>query len=56
MGIGLYVMMGIVDIKFEALEKACLAFFVPLIGCLLLFTFVPEISTWLPDLLIGVRR
>jgi TRAP-type C4-dicarboxylate transport system permease large subunit len=56
MGIGLYVMMGIVDIKFETLVKACLPFFVPLIGCLLLFTFVPELSLWLPDLLMGVRR
>ena len=55
MGIGLYVMMGIVDIKFEELVKACLPFFVPLIGCLLLFTFVPEISLWLPDLLMGRR-
>ncbi len=54
-GIGLYVMMGLVDIKFEELMVACLPFFVPLIGCLLLFTFVPEISLWLPDLLMGRR-
>ena len=55
MGIGLYVMMGIVDIKFGELVKACVPFFVPLIGCLLLFTYVPEISLWLPDLLMGAR-
>jgi tripartite ATP-independent transporter DctM subunit len=55
MGIGLYVMMGIVDIKFEHLVKACLPFFVPLIGCLLLFTYVPELSLWLPNLLMGRR-
>jgi len=55
MGIGLYVMMGIVDIRFGELVKACLPFFVPLIGCLLLFTYVPEISLWLPNLLMGSR-
>jgi tripartite ATP-independent transporter DctM subunit len=55
MGIGLYVMMGIVDIRFEDLVKACLPFFVPLIGCLLLFTYVPELSLWLPNLLMGRR-
>lgn len=55
MGIGLYVMMGIVDIKFGELVKACVPFFVPLIGCLLLFTYVPEISLWLPNLLMGAR-
>lgn len=56
MGIGLYVMMGIVDIRFGELVKACLPFFVPLIGCLLLFTYVPEISLWLPNLLMGTTR
>ena len=55
MGIGLYVMMGIVDIRFGDLVKACLPFFVPLIGCLLLFTYVPEVSLWLPNLLMGAR-
>jgi tripartite ATP-independent transporter DctM subunit len=55
MGIGLYVMMGIVDIRFGDLVKACLPFFVPLLGCLLLFTYVPEVSLWLPDLLMGAR-
>ena len=56
MGIGLYVMMGIVDIKFEDLVRACIPFMVPLIGCLLLFTYVPEISLWLPDLIMGPQR
>jgi len=56
MGVGLYVMMGIIDIKFEHLVRACLPFMVPLIGCLLLFTFVPELSLWLPDLVMGPQR
>jgi C4-dicarboxylate transporter, DctM subunit len=56
MGIGLYVMMGIVDIKFEALVRACVPFLLPLIACLLLFTYVPELSTWLPNLVMGPAR
>jgi TRAP-type C4-dicarboxylate transport system permease large subunit len=53
MGIGLYVMMGIVDIKFEDLVRACIPLLIPLIICLLLFTYVPELSTWFPDLVMG---
>jgi tripartite ATP-independent transporter DctM subunit len=55
MGIGLYVMMGVVDIRLETLVRACLPFLVVLIACLLLFTYVPILSTWLPDLLMGPR-
>jgi TRAP-type C4-dicarboxylate transport system permease large subunit len=39
--------MGIVDIKFEDLVRAC-PFLIPLIACLLLFTYVPALSTWFP--------
>jgi TRAP-type C4-dicarboxylate transport system permease large subunit len=56
MGIGLYVMMGITDIKFEDLVRACLPFMVPLLGCLMLFTYVPEISVWLPNVILGPAR
>lgn len=53
MGIGLYVMMGVIDVKFEDLVRACIPFFIVLIICLMLFTFLPILSTWLPDLLMG---
>jgi TRAP-type C4-dicarboxylate transport system permease large subunit len=53
MGIGLYVMMGVIDIKFETLVRACLPFFIPLLACLLLFTYVPQCTLWLPNLLMG---
>jgi tripartite ATP-independent transporter DctM subunit len=53
MGIGLYVMMGVVDIRFEELVRACLPLLVPLLGCLLLFTLVPQLTLWLPQLLLG---
>jgi tripartite ATP-independent transporter DctM subunit len=53
MGIGLYVMTGVADVKFEALVKACLPLLLPLIGCLLLLTYVPQLSLWLPNLVMG---
>jgi tripartite ATP-independent transporter DctM subunit len=53
MGIGLYVMQSVADIKFEPLVKACLPFLIPLILCLLLFTYLPELTLFLPDLLMG---
>ena len=55
-GIGLYMMVGIADIKFEPLVRACMPWFVPLIACLLLFTFAPGLSTWLPNLVMGPSR
>jgi len=53
MGIGLYVMQGVVDIKFEDLVKASAPFLVPLILCLILFTYVPELTLFLPNLIMG---
>ncbi len=54
-GIGLYVIMGIVDVRFEDLCWACLPLIVPLLACLLLFTYVPELTLWLPNLIMGAR-
>ena len=53
MGIGLYVMTKVTDVKFEALVKACLPLLAPLIACLLLLTYVPQLSLWLPNLIMG---
>ena len=53
MGIGLYVMIGIVNIKFEDLVKGCLPFLIPIIGSLFLLTYVPELTLFLPNLLMG---
>ena len=54
MGIGLYVMIGIVDIKFEDLVKGCLPFLIPIIGSLFLLTYVPELTLFLPNLIMGI--
>lgn len=52
-GIGLYVMTDVAKVRYEDLVVACLPFFIPLIVCLLLFTYVPELSLWLPNLVMG---
>jgi len=53
MGIGLYIMTQIADIKFEEVTKAVLPFLVPLIAVLFLITYVPWTTLFLPDLLMG---
>lgn len=50
MGIGLYVIMGIVDISFEELLKAVTWYLIPLITSLFLISFFPQLSLWLPNL------
>jgi tripartite ATP-independent transporter DctM subunit len=50
MGVGLYVMMKVVDISFEELVKAVLPFLIPLIGTLFLVTYFPAISLALVNL------
>jgi tripartite ATP-independent transporter DctM subunit len=52
-GIGLYVMTEVAKVRYEDLVIACVPFFIPLIACLLLFTYVPELSLWLPNLVMG---
>jgi tripartite ATP-independent transporter DctM subunit len=53
MGVGLYVMIGVVDIKFEDLVKGCLPFLIPIIGSLFLLTYIPELTLFLPTLIMG---
>lgn len=52
-GIGLFVMSDVAKVRYEDLVVACLPFFIPLLACLLLFTYVPELSLWLPNLVMG---
>ena len=50
-GLGLYVMCSVVDVKFEPLTKRVMPFLWMLILSLVVITYVPWLSTWLPDLL-----
>lgn len=55
MGIALYVMTDITKQPFEVLARAAMPFLVPLLAALMLVAFVPEISLFLPNLIIGER-
>lgn len=49
-GMVLYVLSRVSDVSFERCMRGTLPFLVPLIICLLLVTFIPAISMWLPTL------
>jgi tripartite ATP-independent transporter DctM subunit len=50
MGIVLFVLARVANLSFERTTMAILPWLVPLLFCLLLLTYVPSISLWLPRL------
>jgi tripartite ATP-independent transporter DctM subunit len=52
-GLGLYIMCSITEVPFEDVVKGSLPFYIPLIIALFLITYIPWLSTGLPDLLMG---
>ncbi|MFN3524946.1 MAG: TRAP transporter large permease [Paracoccus sp. (in: a-proteobacteria)] len=52
-GIALYIMMDVAKLPFEAVAKATLPFLIPIMLAVLLITFVPGISLFLPNLVYG---
>jgi tripartite ATP-independent transporter DctM subunit len=56
MGIGLYIVSEVGRVRLEKVAVAVLPFLVPLIGALILITYVPGISTFLPNLILGPDR
>lgn len=53
MGIGLYIMVEVGKVSFEKVAIAVLPMLIPLIAALLAITFIPEISLWLPNFVLG---
>jgi C4-dicarboxylate transporter DctM subunit len=51
-GLGIFAVCAITGLRMEGVVKATLLFYPVLIVCLLLLMFVPELSTWLPKVLI----
>ena len=51
MGIGLYVMVAVSEVRFEALVKSCMPFLVALLASLAAITYLPELSLFLPELI-----
>lgn len=54
-GMVLFVLSRVSKVPFEQCVRATLPFIVPLLGVLLLLTFVPSLVLWLPNLLYGAQ-
>lgn len=55
LGIALYIMMDIAKQPFGVLSRAIIPFLIPLFIALIIVAFVPQISLFLPDLIMGPR-
>jgi tripartite ATP-independent transporter DctM subunit len=53
MGIGLFAVSAVTKLSVETVTKATLPYLVPLLFALMVITFVPQVSLWLPDLVMG---
>jgi TRAP-type C4-dicarboxylate transport system permease large subunit len=53
-GVVLYVVSHEAKVSFERVTKATLPFLIPLFIVLAMVTYIPAISTWIPDLILGV--
>ncbi|MGQ0676391.1 MAG: TRAP transporter large permease [Rhodospirillales bacterium] len=53
MGIGLYVVSEVARVPFEKVTIAIMPMLIPLIVVLILLTYIPGFSLWLPDLVMG---
>jgi tripartite ATP-independent transporter DctM subunit len=53
MGVGVYIMVGITGRPFEVLTMAVLPFLVPLTIVLIMITYIPALTLWLPNLIMG---
>lgn len=55
MGIALYIMVEVAKVSFEEMVVAVLPYLIPLIAVLFLITYFPEITTYIPNILMGVE-
>ena len=53
MGVGIYIMVGITKKPFEVITMAFLPFMVPLVIVLFMITYIPQLTLWLPNLIMG---
>jgi tripartite ATP-independent transporter DctM subunit len=52
MGVGLFVVSSYTGVPVQRIMRACLPFYVPLLMALLIITFMPAFSLWLPEVLL----
>jgi tripartite ATP-independent transporter DctM subunit len=55
MGVGLFIMSNITGLKVEEVFKGCVPFILPLLACLLFITYVPQVTMFLPNLLLPAK-
>jgi len=55
MGIALYIMVEVAQVSFEEMVVAVLPYLIPLMAVLLLITYFPGITTYIPNILMGVE-
>ena len=53
MGIGVYIMVEISKVSFEKVTMAVIPLLIPLIIVLLMITYIPPLTLWLPNLVMG---
>jgi len=53
MGIGLFAVAGVTRLPVETVTRATLPYLIPLLLALVLITYVPALTLWLPDLVMG---
>ncbi|MCG8509341.1 MAG: TRAP transporter large permease, partial [Rhodospirillales bacterium] len=53
MGIGVYIMVEISKVSFEKVTLAVIPLLIPLIVVLLMITYIPALTLWLPNLIMG---
>lgn len=56
MGIGLYIVSEVGRVRFEKVTMAVLPMLLPLFAVLILITYLPQIVTFLPDLILGSQN
>ena len=50
-GLGLYVISRVGNVKFEEVVKNVIPFYIPLLIALIIITFFPQVTLWLPSIL-----
>lgn len=55
LGIGLYIVSRIASVPVEDVVRSIIPYFLPLGICLILLAAIPQISLWLPNLIMGPR-
>ena len=56
MGVALYIMVEVAHVSFEDMVVAILPYLIPLLAVLFLITYIPELTTYLPNLLMGAEQ